>query len=75
MAYTWLEELPWWSRVWIVQETAMAKDAIVGCGSRWVPWRNFELWGIFDDAARSKPYRGGTQLGKLAKIRMVQQED
>ena len=29
---------PWWSRKWVIQEVALAKQAIVLCGERRVPW-------------------------------------
>ena len=28
----------WWSRVWIVQEVAVAKELIVACGCHFVNW-------------------------------------
>ncbi|KAE9371825.1 hypothetical protein N431DRAFT_484273 [Stipitochalara longipes BDJ] len=38
----------YWSRVWIVQEVAMATvDPLVGCGSKWVPWSTM-FFGIFE---------------------------
>lgn len=33
---------PWWRRVWIVQEVAMATDAIVLCGRSDLKWELFE---------------------------------
>ena len=34
---------PYWTRVWIVQEIAMASSfPLVGCGSKWIPWSH---WG------------------------------
>lgn len=32
---------PWFSRRWIIQEIALAREAIVHCGSREIPWRDF----------------------------------
>jgi hypothetical protein len=29
---------PWWSRIWIVQEVAVARDLLVVCGERTAPW-------------------------------------
>jgi hypothetical protein len=29
---------PWWSRLWIVQEVAVARHIMVVCGSKCVPW-------------------------------------
>jgi hypothetical protein len=34
VAYTFIEELEWWSRVWVIQELAMAKEVIVRCGHK-----------------------------------------
>jgi hypothetical protein len=36
-----LSQRPWWSRVWTVQELAVAKTAVVGCGQKWIPWSDF----------------------------------
>lgn len=40
-----LEDLllrPWWTRVWVVQEVAMAySDPLITCGNASVPWRSF----------------------------------
>ncbi|KIW07209.1 uncharacterized protein PV09_02074 [Verruconis gallopava] len=33
---------PWWSRVWIVQEVAVASRAVVICGDRSLMWSDFE---------------------------------
>ncbi|KAL8718347.1 MAG: hypothetical protein Q9225_004507 [Loekoesia sp. 1 TL-2023] len=32
---------PWFSRRWIVQEVALAKDGLIYCGSRTISWRKF----------------------------------
>ena len=38
-----LMDRPWWRRIWVVQELMAAQGkAIVGCGSKWIPWSNFE---------------------------------
>jgi hypothetical protein len=52
--FNWLRplyDLPYWSRVWIVQELVLAKDVIVRCGNKSI---DFELiyglsldWGSF----------------------------
>lgn len=45
----WLEELkeifdrPWWSRVWVQQEFALAKSAYFVCGPRSVHWRFLDM--------------------------------
>ncbi len=38
---------PWWSRVWIVQEVAVANELIVACGSRTVTWNVLTLFEFF----------------------------
>ena len=38
---------PWWSRVWVVQEVAVAKEVIVACGSYTIPWHFLTLFEYF----------------------------
>ena len=39
----------WFSRRWVIQELALAKDAVVRCGERQVHWRDFaDAIGLFD---------------------------
>lgn len=38
---------PWWSRVWIVQEVAVANELIVACGSHTVTWNVLTLFEFF----------------------------
>ncbi|EPE30004.1 hypothetical protein GLAREA_01164 [Glarea lozoyensis ATCC 20868] len=38
-----LLKLPWFSRVWIVQEVAVCQDALVYCGSSEIPWSKLVL--------------------------------
>lgn len=52
---------PWFSRRWVVQEIALARNATVHCGDRMVNWREFETAvALFerDAATISKFYRG-----------------
>ncbi|KAI0900292.1 heterokaryon incompatibility protein-domain-containing protein [Annulohypoxylon nitens] len=69
----------WFSRRWIIQEVALAKEAIVRCGSREVDWRDFsDAISLFDlyfqeirklFANKSKDYNAITELRPLgAKI-------
>ena len=47
LALTAVADLPWWRRVWVVQEVYAASDAVVKCGRSEVPWADFEelaLW-------------------------------
>jgi hypothetical protein len=37
---------PWWQRMWIIQEVALALDVLVVCGSRHVPWSTFHSFTI-----------------------------
>jgi hypothetical protein len=42
VAFQLLLERPWWNRIWVVQELVAGQDkALVGCGSKWLPWRQF----------------------------------
>lgn len=41
---------PWFKRVWVLQEAFMAKEAIVMCGTRLVPWAKFTPKKIWVDA-------------------------
>lgn len=36
-----LSERPWWERVWVVQEMAVARAVTVICGHRRLPWSHF----------------------------------
>ena len=38
------EHRPWFSRVWVLQEVALADCALAICGSKCVPWANFPAW-------------------------------
>lgn len=35
---------PWWQRMWVIQEAALAKDMIIVCGSKSAPWRTVTLF-------------------------------
>lgn len=35
---------PWFRRVWVLQEVALATCALAICGSKCVPWANFPAW-------------------------------
>lgn len=44
---------PYFSRVWIVQEIALAKDLILQCGQNIMPWEHFsQVWLMFQLASR-----------------------
>ncbi|KAH0543391.1 hypothetical protein FGG08_002249 [Glutinoglossum americanum] len=36
-----LMERPWFSRRWVVQEIALANDAMIYCGKETIPWKDF----------------------------------
>jgi len=38
-----LVDRPWWSRVWVVQEVALATDVLLVCGSQEMDWTTFCL--------------------------------
>ena len=44
--------LPWFNRLWVVQEAALSPEAIFVCGSYVLPWRRVERFS--DGALRSK---------------------
>jgi hypothetical protein len=35
---------PWFKRIWVLQEVALATCALAICGSKCVPWVNFPAW-------------------------------
>lgn len=36
-----LMKRPWFSKRWVVQEIALANDAVIYCGKEMIPWRDF----------------------------------
>lgn len=38
--------LPWFSRIWILQEVAMARQAVIFVGSTTLDWRYLTMWSI-----------------------------
>ena len=42
LALTVMAGLPWWRRVWVVQEVHASSNAVVKCGRSEVPWVDFE---------------------------------
>jgi hypothetical protein len=38
-----LWEREWWSRIWVIQELCLAREAIVVCGDSHAPWEAIEL--------------------------------
>ena len=43
--------LPWWSRIWTIQEFLVAKHLSIRCGSRTISWRNLLEFTTFVDLA------------------------
>jgi hypothetical protein len=39
---------PWFNRVWVLQEVALSKAAVVLCGSMWVPWDCFVTQNVWE---------------------------
>jgi Heterokaryon incompatibility protein (HET) len=39
-----IENRPWFHRMWVIQEVALADCALVICGSKCVPWACFTSW-------------------------------
>lgn len=46
-ALTWIREISWWSRVWVIQEVAFAKNALVMSGFRSLPFNQLCLFRHF----------------------------
>ena len=46
-----LFRLPWWSRIWTIQEFLVAKDLSIRCGSKTISWRNLLEFSTFVDLA------------------------
>ncbi|KAK3350292.1 heterokaryon incompatibility protein-domain-containing protein [Lasiosphaeria hispida] len=44
-ALTAMADLPWWRRIWVVQEVYASSNAVVKCGISEVPWVDFEVLG------------------------------
>lgn len=51
---------PWFSRIWVVQEVALSRCAVVVCGSQAVSWSCFSRWPL-----RRSSVKGGTLPGVL----------
>lgn len=45
--YKMLLQRAWWSRVWVVQETSVARQVTFTCGSRRIPFDQFTALFIF----------------------------
>ena len=41
---------PWFNRIWVLQEVAMARDTVVYCGDRSVDWEAFMTFGRYNDS-------------------------
>jgi hypothetical protein len=39
-AFRTLQDFPYWSRVWILQEVICARDCVLSCGNMSIPWKN-----------------------------------
>ncbi|KAF1969904.1 HET-domain-containing protein, partial [Bimuria novae-zelandiae CBS 107.79] len=53
-----LLERPWWTRRWVVQEVALAREVLVHCGRKTVEWRKLAyatLVGITENVIRRLP--------------------
>ncbi|KAJ4987004.1 hypothetical protein SVAN01_07545 [Stagonosporopsis vannaccii] len=56
-----LLQRPWFSRVWVVQEVARSRSAVVVCGSSAVPWECFCRW-PYRRTHQELPFKsGGTE--------------
>ncbi|KAF2187575.1 hypothetical protein K469DRAFT_737786 [Zopfia rhizophila CBS 207.26] len=57
----------WFSRRWVIQELALARDATVHCGEHNVPWQEFaDAIGLFDlNFNRIRPLFGKSQIPRV----------
>ncbi|KAF1964026.1 HET-domain-containing protein [Bimuria novae-zelandiae CBS 107.79] len=54
---------PWWQRMWIIQEVALAPDVLVVCGSRHIRWSTFHVFIIaWMDVGHMSHYRNLSRL-------------
>lgn len=50
---------PWFSRVWVLQEAALASDVVVCCGNKEISWesfRAFKHWNVGAKVVKRLPY-------------------
>jgi len=50
---------PWFSRVWVLQEVALANEAVVCCGSKEISWESFKAfkyWNVAASWVETLPY-------------------
>lgn len=58
---------PWWQRMWIIQEVALAPDVLIVCGSRHIPWSTIYLFIIaWMDIRHTPNHRNLSELQKCA---------
>lgn len=57
---------PWWKRMWIIQEVALAPDVLVLCGSRHVPWSTFQVFIIAWMDIGHTPHHRSNRIQKTA---------
>jgi hypothetical protein len=53
-----LRDLPYWSRVWILQEIICARDCVLSCGNMSIPWNNLSNY----DALRGPSPSSGHEM-------------
>jgi hypothetical protein len=69
---------PWFSRLWVFQESILAKEIIVGCGSEWLNWKillnladelcnKYMSW-LVQRRTRQKTMETGTRTGFAALL-------
>ena len=52
----------YWGRLWIIQELMLARDILLMCGTRTVPWISFTTW-VQDSRLKDYGYRGYSSFG------------
>lgn len=68
----------WFTRVWVIQEVAVAKDAVVQCGTAEIGWSELAdgvaLYSRMTKPGLTSAIRGQTKLGQILKIEQARQE-
>jgi hypothetical protein len=66
---THLMKRPWWWRMWVIQEIAVAREAVVMCGQYTVGWKKLEAAGFWAQIADKPAYLYAKKDGYLPNVR------
>ena len=64
-----LMKRPWWWRMWVIQEIAVARQAVVMCGQYTVGWKKVEAAGFWAQITDKPAYLYATENGYLPNVR------